>query len=244
MRGPVTWELEGAAGQSLGAFLAPGATVVLTGQANDYVGKGLSGGVLVVRPEPELLATARDHAVVGNTCLYGATGGRLHVVGRAAMRFAVRNSGAEAVVEGIGPHGCAYMTGGTVVILGTAGGNLGAGMTGGRVFLDDSSGGASARVDAASVRVERLASVRHRRDAPELFADLLRLLRAHADAGSSAAREMLSDERSLGERVLLIESLSEPSPGEDRPGDDPVPAAATAERRERGRHAFAPTPAA
>jgi glutamate synthase domain-containing protein 3 len=95
----------------------------LVGQANDYVGKGLSGGTVIVRPEDELTGHASDLAVAGNVCLYGATGGRLHLVGRAGMRFAIRNSGAEAVVEGVGAHACEYMTGGVVVILGPAGPN-------------------------------------------------------------------------------------------------------------------------
>ena len=107
----------------------------LVGQANDYVGKGLSGGKVVVRPDEALLERASDLAIAGNACLYGATGGSLHLVGKAGIRFAVRNSGASAVVEGVGAHGCEYMTGGVVVILGTAGPNLGAGMTGGRAYL-------------------------------------------------------------------------------------------------------------
>ena len=104
VRRKVDWRLKGAAGQSFGAFTMPSVSLQLVGQANDYVGKGLSGGVVIVRPEPELLDRASGLAVAGNTCLYGATGGRLHLVGRAGIRFCVRNSGAEAVVEGTGPH--------------------------------------------------------------------------------------------------------------------------------------------
>jgi glutamate synthase (ferredoxin) len=118
LRGPVRLELRGAAGQSFGAFASPSIDLTLVGQANDYVGKGLSGGRLVVRPEPDLPVAAAGEAIAGNTVLYGATSGRLHLVGRAGMRFAVRNSGASAVVEGIGAHGCEYMTGGVVVVLG------------------------------------------------------------------------------------------------------------------------------
>ena len=110
LHGPVHLELRGAAGQSFGAFAGPGIELRLTGQANDYVAKGLSGGSITIAPEPDLGAAPGGEAIAGNTCLYGATGGRLHLVGRAGMRFAVRNSGAEAVVEGIGPHGCEYMT--------------------------------------------------------------------------------------------------------------------------------------
>ncbi|HEX7471490.1 MAG TPA: glutamate synthase large subunit, partial [Candidatus Limnocylindrales bacterium] len=125
---PLDLEFVGSAGQSFGAFLPAGVTIRLTGQANDYVGKGLSGGTIVVAPEPDLAAPGG--ALVGNTCLYGATDGRLHVVGRAGMRFAVRNSGAQAVVDGLGAHGCEYMSGGVVVVLGSVGPNFGAGMTG------------------------------------------------------------------------------------------------------------------
>src|SRR5207245_10774120 len=126
--------LRGSAGTRFGAFTPRGIEIPLDGQANDYVGKGLSGGTVVVRPEVEL-PEPEQQAIAGNTCLYGATDGRLHLVGRAGMRFAVRNSGAQAVVEGIGAHGCEYMTGGVVVILGPVGPNFGAGMTGGRAYL-------------------------------------------------------------------------------------------------------------
>ena len=126
-REAIRLELRGSAGQSFGAFLTRGIEITLDGQANDYVGKGLSGGTVVVRPEVEL-PEPEQQAIAGNTCLYGATDGRLHLVGRAGMRFAVRNSGAQAVVEGIGAHGCEYMTGGVVVILGPVGPNLGAGI--------------------------------------------------------------------------------------------------------------------
>ncbi len=124
LRGPVQLELRGAAGQSFGAFASPGIELRLVGQANDYVGKGLSGGSITIAPEADLAANPASEAIAGNTVLYGATSGRLHLVGRAGMRFAVRNSGAEAVVEGIGPHGCEYMTGGVVVVLGPVGRQL------------------------------------------------------------------------------------------------------------------------
>ena len=151
LRGPVHLELRGAAGQSFGAFAGPGIELRLVGQANDYVGKGLSGGSVTIVPEPDLAATPSSEAIAGNTVLYGATGGRLHLVGRAGMRFAVRNSGAEAVVEGIGPHGCEYMTGGVVVVLGPVGANFGAGMTGGRAYLYDPAGRHAAALADGSV---------------------------------------------------------------------------------------------
>ncbi len=130
--GTVSARFTGTAGQSFGAFLAGGVEFVLTGEANDYVGKGMGGGRIVVRPPED---DAGDPVLVGNTVLYGATGGELFVAGRAGERFAVRNSGADAVVEGVGDHACEYMTGGTVVVLGPVGANVGAGMTGGECFL-------------------------------------------------------------------------------------------------------------
>jgi glutamate synthase (NADPH/NADH) large chain len=130
-------ELEGSAGQSLGAFLVQGITLDVTGEANDYVGKGLSGGLIVLKPQPRFQAVAAANAIIGNTCLYGATSGRLFAAGLAGERFAVRNSGADAVIEGCGANGCEYMTGGTVVVLGPVGENFGAGMTGGMAFIYD-----------------------------------------------------------------------------------------------------------
>jgi glutamate synthase (ferredoxin) len=132
--GSVTARFTGAAGQSFGAFLADGVTLELTGEAQDYVGKGMGGGRVVVRPPAD---DAGDPVLAGNTVLYGATGGQLFVAGRVGERFCVRNSGATAVVEGAGDHACEYMTGGTVVVLGGFGYNLGAGMTGGQAFVFD-----------------------------------------------------------------------------------------------------------
>jgi glutamate synthase (NADPH/NADH) large chain/glutamate synthase (ferredoxin) len=135
--GTIHLNLTGTAGQSFGAFLAPGLRMILTGQANDYVGKGMSGGELVVRPPVGHKFVARDSMIIGNTVLYGATGGLLFACGRAGERFCVRNSGATAVVEGVGDHGCEYMTNGTVVVLGPTGKNFGAGMTGGSAYVLD-----------------------------------------------------------------------------------------------------------
>ena len=129
----LTINLRGVAGQSLGAFLAPGVNIYLTGVGNDYVGKGMHDGRIIITP-----AIYQEGAsAVGNTCLYGATGGKLFVSGTAGERFGVRNSGALAVVEGTGDHACEYMTGGTVVVLGDTGINFGAGMTGGVAFVYD-----------------------------------------------------------------------------------------------------------
>ena len=133
----LTIKLSGSAGQSLGAFAAPGLKIEVSGEANDYVGKGLSGGMIVVRPPMTSPLEASENTIIGNTVLYGATDGHLFAAGRAGERFAVRNSGAKVVVEGCGSNGCEYMTGGTAVILGSVGENFGAGMTGGMAFLYD-----------------------------------------------------------------------------------------------------------
>jgi glutamate synthase domain-containing protein 3 len=219
VRRPVRWRLAGSAGQSFGAFSSQCVSLELVGQANDYVGKGLSGGTVIVRPEDELTGHASDLAVAGNVCLYGATGGRLHLVGRAGMRFAIRNSGAEAVVEGVGAHGCEYMTGGVVVILGTAGPNLGAGMTGGRAYLWDPDGDRIRCADASSVRWTRVgALMTERDDAADRVGELRQLLEAHRDAGSQLARELLERRGLLGDEMWLIEPVGGvPVPIADRP---------------------------
>ncbi len=133
-------KLQGSAGQSLGAFAAPGLKLEVSGDANDYVGKGLSGGTIVVRPPQVSPLKADDNTIIGNTVLYGATDGHLFAAGRAGERFAVRNSGAKVVIEGCGSNGCEYMTGGVAVILGDIGANFGAGMTGGMAYLYDPEG--------------------------------------------------------------------------------------------------------
>jgi glutamate synthase domain-containing protein 3 len=134
-RGTARVRLTGSAGQSFAAFLAHGVELDLTGEANDYVGKGMGGGLVVIRPPDD--DASSTPVLAGNTCLYGATGGELFIAGAVGERFAVRNSGAVAVVEGAGDHCCEYMTGGTVVVLGKVGYNLGAGMTGGQAFVLD-----------------------------------------------------------------------------------------------------------
>jgi glutamate synthase domain-containing protein 3 len=128
---------EGSAGQSLGAFLAPGITIRVEGDANDYVGKGMSGGKIIVNPYHESTFKPHQNIIAGNVILYGATAGEMYLHGMAGERFAVRNSGATAVVEGVGDHGCEYMTGGTVVVIGQTGNNFGAGMSGGIAFVYD-----------------------------------------------------------------------------------------------------------
>ena len=154
--GAISVRFTGVAGQSFGAFLAHGVTLELTGDANDYVGKGLSGGRVVVR-QPE--GTGRDptrNIIVGNTVLYGAIAGEAYFQGVAGERFAVRNSGAVAVVEGVGDHGCEYMTGGVVVVLGETGRNFAAGMSGGVAYVYDPDGKFGRLCNVAMVDLERL----------------------------------------------------------------------------------------
>ncbi len=136
----VTYKLAGVAGQSFGAFAVEGMKLELTGQANDFVGKGLSGGEVVIRASGLAAKDSGQHVILGNVALYGATAGKLFAAGRAGERFAVRNSGAVAVVEGVGDHGCEYMTGGVVVVMGRVGTNFGAGMTGGSAWVYDADG--------------------------------------------------------------------------------------------------------
>jgi glutamate synthase domain-containing protein 2/glutamate synthase domain-containing protein 1/glutamate synthase domain-containing protein 3 len=181
--GSVTVRFTGQAGQSFGAFLADGVEFLLTGEANDYVGKGMGGGRIVISPPDD---DAGNPVLLGNTVLYGATGGELFVAGRAGERFAVRNSGATAVVEGVGEHACEYMTGGVVVVLGPTGFNVGAGMTGGELYVLDETSEILARVNAQLVEARRP-------DGAQL-AGLRELIGRHAElTGSTAARALLDD---------------------------------------------------
>jgi glutamate synthase (NADPH/NADH) large chain len=150
--------LRGSAGQSLGAFLCKGVTLEVFGDANDYVGKGLSGGHIIVRPTVSSPLDGKDNTIIGNTVLYGATTGKLFASGRAGERFAVRNSGADVVIEGCGANGCEYMTGGIAVVLGSVGKNFGAGMTGGMAFVLDEAGDFEGNVNADSILWQRLGS--------------------------------------------------------------------------------------
>jgi len=152
--GTIRIGLHGSAGQSLGAWLAPGIELTLVGDANDYVGKGLSGGVLALRPPEDAGFRAEDNVIAGNTVLYGATRGRAFFRGLVGERFAVRNSGASAVVEGVGDHGCEYMTGGVVVVLGPTGRNFAAGMSGGVAYVLDETGVFPSRCNLELVGLE------------------------------------------------------------------------------------------
>ena len=184
--GHLTVQLKGSAGQSLGAFAVQGLRIELTGESNDYVGKGLSGATLVIKPSPTL-AFPEVNAIIGNTCLYGATSGKLFAAGGAGERFAVRNSGAVAVVEGVGANGCEYMTGGQVVILGEVGENFGAGMTGGMAFVYDPGERFELYLNTDSVVIQRLGSAHWEQVLHGLVSE-------HADeTGSRFAKELLRD---------------------------------------------------
>jgi glutamate synthase (NADPH/NADH) large chain len=156
--GTIVVEASGTAGQSFGAFATRGMLLTLEGDANDYVGKGLSGGTLAIRPPARARFKAHENVIVGNTCLYGATSGKAFFAGRAGERFAVRNSGVTAVVEGVGDHGCEYMTGGTVLVLGGTGRNFAAGMSGGIGYVLDDDRTLAKRVSKAMVDLEPLSA--------------------------------------------------------------------------------------
>jgi glutamate synthase (NADPH/NADH) large chain len=215
--GHVTVRLRGSAGQSLGAFAVQGLKLEVLGDANDYVGKGLSGGTIVVRPVPSSGLATNRNTIIGNTVLYGATAGKLFAAGQAGERFAVRNSGAEVVVEGCGSNGCEYMTGGVAVILGPVGENFAAGMTGGMAFVYDEAGSFPRHVNPDSVVWQRLAS-RHWEGV------LTGLIEEHArETQSRYAQRLLNDwslERGNFWQVVPKEMLSRLA----QPLDDRAPA--------------------
>ena len=193
----------GVAGQSFGAFLAKGITFDLTGEANDFVGKGLSGGTIVIRPPAGTTFRPEENVIAGNVIGYGGTSGRIFLNGQAGERFAIRNSGVVAVVEGVGDHGCEYMTGGRVVVLGSTGVNFAAGMTGGIAYVYDESNDFDLRCNVETVDLESIAA------GSAAEAELLELIREHLDAtGSPRAAEMLEkweDCRGLFVRVIPFE---------------------------------------
>jgi glutamate synthase domain-containing protein 3 len=183
--GTIEISFSGSAGQSFAAWLAPGVTFSLRGETNDYTGKGLSGGIVSVRPSESAMFRAEENMIVGNTVLYGATAGRAFFRGLAGERFAVRNSGAHAVVEGVGDHGCEYMTGGRVVVLGPTGRNFAAGMSGGIAYVYDRQRRFEGRCNTELVDLEELTDD----DALEVQA----LIREHvARTGSLVARNLLA----------------------------------------------------
>ena len=196
---PIKVELTGTAGQSFGVWNAGGLHMHLEGDANDYVGKGMTGGKLVIHPPRDISYDAHDSAIMGNTCLYGATGGKLFAAGRAGERFGVRNSGAIAVVEGIGDNGCEYMTGGIVAVLGPVGVNFGAGMTGGFAYLMDDGDDLDNRVNAELVDVMPI------EDKAILAEHLRGLINQHyEETGSEHSLSLLTDFAATLKRFKLI----------------------------------------
>ena len=198
---PITLQLEGSAGQSLGAWNTGGVHIELSGEANDGVGKGMTGGRIVVRPPAESPFASQDASILGNTCLYGATGGELFAAGRAGERFGVRNSGALAVIEGAGDHCCEYMTGGVVAVLGACGLNFGAGMTGGFAYVLDLERRFVDRYNHELVDIVRIT--------PEGMENHMQHLRGliarHAElTGSAWAQHLLRDFRGLLQRFWLV----------------------------------------
>ncbi len=207
-------QLEGTGGQSFGAFLCNGITLYLIGEANDYTGKGLSGGRVVVRPSLDFRGVAAQNIIVGNTALIGATSGEAFFAGVAGERFAVRLSGASAVVEGTGDHGCEYMTGGTVAVLGKTGRNFAAGMSGGVAYVYDEDGLFAKRCNTAMVSLEKVVTSAeqeatvsratwHRDMTDEAL--LRKLLDDHLRwTGSRRAREILDDWASTRTKFVKV----------------------------------------
>ena len=197
----IALRFNGVAGQSFGAWNISGLSLALEGEANDYVGKGMAGGRIVLRPAAGARQPARDAPIMGNTCLYGATGGELYAAGRAGERFAVRNSGATAVVEGVGDHGCEYMTGGVVVVLGRSGLNFGAGFTGGLAYVLDQQRDFVDRYNHDLVELVRITpeGMEHHRN------HLRALIAAHVQhTGSVQGRALLEDFRDVAGRFWLV----------------------------------------
>jgi glutamate synthase domain-containing protein 3 len=196
--GTIELLFNGSAGESFGAFITAGMHLCLEGDANDYVGKGMSGGTLAVKPPRTATFKAHENILIGNTALYGATGGKAFFCGRAGERFAVRNSGATAVVEGVGDHGCEYMTGGRVLVIGKTGRNFAAGMSGGFAYVLDGDGRFDRRVNPGMIELEAVGG--------EDAGFLVELLEEHIErTGSRRARELLDDwEASLRRFVKVV----------------------------------------
>jgi glutamate synthase domain-containing protein 3 len=176
----------GSAGQSFGAFLSRGVTLELEGDSNDYVGKGLSGGVIIIYPPEESTFAAEENILIGNVALYGATSGRAFFRGMSAERFCVRNSGAQAVVEGVGDHGCEYMTGGRAVILGPTGRNFAAGMSGGTAYVWDPNKEFPPKCNTSTVDLEQI-------EEDEDIAELRELIEQHREFTDSPVAERILD---------------------------------------------------
>ena len=185
--GQLNLTFKGSAGQCFGAFNLPGMTLTLEGAANDYVGKGMHGGEIIIKPPVGTTFDPSENVIVGNTCIYGATGGTLYVLGLAGERFGVRNSKGQAVIEGAGDHCCEYMTGGVIVVLGKVGRNVGAGMTGGLAYFLDEEDNFPAKVNPEIVKMQRVCT-------PAGEAQLKGLIAAHAErTGSPKAQRILAN---------------------------------------------------
>jgi glutamate synthase (NADPH/NADH) large chain len=210
---------KGSAGQSFGAFLARGITLELEGDSNDYVGKGLSGGRLIVYPPKESTFVAEENVIIGNVALYGATGGRAFFRGKAAERFCVRNSGARAVVEGVGDHGCEYMTGGRAVILGPTGLNFAAGMSGGIAYIWDLNGDFASKCNQGMVDLDPV-------EDDDDISELRELLELHLEyTGSEVARNILDEwPEVLGQFIKVMPTDYKRVLGERRRHDEEIEA--------------------
>ena len=204
--GTVNVKLRGSAGQSFGTFLCGGVKLDLTGEANDYVGKGMSGGQIIIRPPADASFAAADNSIVGNTVMYGATGGELFAAGLAGERFCVRNSGGTGVVEGCGDHGCEYMTNGRAVILGATGKNFGAGMSGGVAYVYDIAGNFNQLFNPEMVKAEPIT------DEAELK-ELAEVIYRHLEFTESArAKEIMDDWGTSQRRFLKVSPKDHPKP--------------------------------
>ena len=198
---PITLQLEGTAGQSLGVWNAGGLNITLTGDANDYVGKGMAGGKIIIKVPAILKKLAKKMIIIGNTCIYGATGGKLFAEGIAGERFGVRNSGCTAIIEGSGDHTCEYMTGGSIIVLGKTGNNFGAGMTGGLSFVYDEDNTFVKKINTESVEIAKLSDA--------IFTEhqkyLLKSLKEYyKDTGSYVAKSIISNFREEINKFIII----------------------------------------
>lgn len=202
-KGNLQINFHGAAGQSFGSFICNGMYLSLIGEANDYVGKGMNGGEIIISPYPEYKSKSSNFAIIGNTCLYGATGGYLFVNGQAGERFAVRNSAAEAVIEGVGDHACEYMTGGLIVVLGSAGRNIAAGMTGGLAYFLDENNDFITKVNSEIVEVKRIVT----KEAEDQLLHLIELYEIKTK--SLKARKILDEWENYVDRFWQIVPPSE-----------------------------------
>ena len=194
----IRFSFTGSAGQSFGAFVPKGMTLTVEGDANDYIGKGLSGGKLIVKPSPKATFKAEENIIAGNTAFYGATGGEAYIRGIAGERFAVRNSGASIVVEGVGDHGCEYMTGGRVVVLGETGRNFAAGMSGGVAYVYDPDGTFVQRCNLEMVLLERV-------EEPKEKDILFRMIQQHSiHTDSVPAQQILGEWDEAVQRFVRV----------------------------------------